>query len=100
MPTTWERPAPVAGWLRVWDDRLLRAPSAAPDLEEQDNANGRGSVHRTLNGKPWTGKAATRGRHLQPATGKVSGTVDYGQSGAPAAVTAKAALPGWQETAR
>ena len=36
-------------------------------------------AHRThwINGKPWTGEAAIRGEIYNPATGRVSGTVDY-----------------------
>src|SRR3984885_9704250 len=58
--------------------------------------------HRThwINGKPWTGEAATRGDIYNPATGQVSGTVDFGgaaEVGA-AVAAAAAALPGWRET--
>jgi malonate-semialdehyde dehydrogenase (acetylating) / methylmalonate-semialdehyde dehydrogenase len=60
------------------------------------------STHRThwINGKPWTGEAATCGDIYNPATGRVSGTVDYaGAAEVDAAVTAAAAaLPGWRET--
>ena len=37
------------------------------------------TTHRThwINGKPWTGEAAIRGDIYNPATGRVSGTVDY-----------------------
>jgi malonate-semialdehyde dehydrogenase (acetylating)/methylmalonate-semialdehyde dehydrogenase len=65
------------------------------------SSNGAGQ-HRThwINGKPWTGQAARRGDIYNPATGQVSGTVDY--AGAPevgAAVSAAAAaLPGWRDT--
>jgi malonate-semialdehyde dehydrogenase (acetylating) / methylmalonate-semialdehyde dehydrogenase len=58
--------------------------------------------HRThwINGKPWTGDAAARGDIYNPATGAISGTVDFG--GAPevgaAVAAASAALPGWRET--
>jgi malonate-semialdehyde dehydrogenase (acetylating)/methylmalonate-semialdehyde dehydrogenase len=60
------------------------------------------TYHRThwINGKPWTGEAATRGDIYNPATGKVSGTVDYAtaaEAGA-AVAAASAALPGWRET--
>ncbi len=59
-------------------------------------------AHRThwINGKPWTGEAATRGDIYNPATGLVSGTVDYaGKAEVDAAVAAaSAALPGWSET--
>src|ERR1700733_1465900 len=58
--------------------------------------------HRThwINGKPWTGEAATRGDIYNPATGQVSGTVDFGgaaEVGA-AVASASAALAGWRET--
>jgi malonate-semialdehyde dehydrogenase (acetylating)/methylmalonate-semialdehyde dehydrogenase len=53
-----------------------------------------------INGKPWTGPAGQRGDVYNPATGQVSGTVDYaGQAEVDAAVAAAAdALPGWRET--
>jgi malonate-semialdehyde dehydrogenase (acetylating) / methylmalonate-semialdehyde dehydrogenase len=58
--------------------------------------------HRThwINGKPWTGEAATRGDIYNPATGKVAGTVDYGGAAevSAAVAAASAALPGWRET--
>jgi len=58
--------------------------------------------HRThwIGGQPWTGPAARRGDIYNPATGQVSGTVDYaGAAEADAAVSAAAAaLPGWRET--
>jgi malonate-semialdehyde dehydrogenase (acetylating) / methylmalonate-semialdehyde dehydrogenase len=53
-----------------------------------------------IDGKPWTGDAATRGDIYNPATGEVSGTVDFGgaaEVGA-AVAAAAAALPGWRET--
>jgi len=60
------------------------------------------TMHRThwINGKPWTGEAAARGDIYNPATGRVSGTVDYaGAVEVDAAVAAAAAaLPGWRET--
>ncbi len=59
-------------------------------------------THRThwINGKPWTGEASVRGDIYNPATGQVSGTVDYaGRAEVDAAVAAaSAALPGWRET--
>jgi malonate-semialdehyde dehydrogenase (acetylating)/methylmalonate-semialdehyde dehydrogenase len=59
-------------------------------------------AHRThwINGKPWTGEAATRGDIYNPATGRVSGTVDYAtRAEVDAAVAAAvAALPAWRET--
>jgi malonate-semialdehyde dehydrogenase (acetylating)/methylmalonate-semialdehyde dehydrogenase len=53
-----------------------------------------------INGKPWTLDSATRGDIYNPATGQVSGTVDFGgaaEVGA-AVAAAAAALPGWRET--
>jgi malonate-semialdehyde dehydrogenase (acetylating) / methylmalonate-semialdehyde dehydrogenase len=59
-------------------------------------------AHRThwINGKPWTGEAGTRGDIYNPATGQVSGTVDYAaKAEVDAAVAAAAAsLPAWRET--
>jgi malonate-semialdehyde dehydrogenase (acetylating) / methylmalonate-semialdehyde dehydrogenase len=59
-------------------------------------------AHRThwINGKPWTGEAASRGEIYNPATGQVSGTVDYAtKTEVDAAVAAaSAALRGWRET--
>jgi malonate-semialdehyde dehydrogenase (acetylating)/methylmalonate-semialdehyde dehydrogenase len=58
--------------------------------------------HRThwIGGKPWTGPSAQRGDIYNPATGQVSGTVDYaGAAEVGAAVAAAAgALPAWRET--
>jgi malonate-semialdehyde dehydrogenase (acetylating) / methylmalonate-semialdehyde dehydrogenase len=53
-----------------------------------------------INGKPWTGEAATRGDIYNPATGHVSGTVDYatGPEVDAAVAAASAALPGWSDT--
>jgi malonate-semialdehyde dehydrogenase (acetylating)/methylmalonate-semialdehyde dehydrogenase len=53
-----------------------------------------------INGKPWTGEPGQRGDVYNPATGQVSGTVDYaGPAEVDAAVAAAAAaLPGWRET--
>jgi malonate-semialdehyde dehydrogenase (acetylating) / methylmalonate-semialdehyde dehydrogenase len=63
---------------------------------------GQASMHRThwINGKPWTGAAATRGDIYNPATGKISGTVDYATAAEvdAAVAAASAALPGWRET--
>ncbi len=60
------------------------------------------TTHRThwINGKPWTGAAATRGDIYNPATGRVSGTVDYATAAEvdAAVAAAAAALPGWRET--
>src|SRR5262249_58180636 len=54
-------------------------------------------THRThwINGKPWTGEAATRGDIYNPASGRVSGTVDYASAAevGAAVAAAKAALP-------
>ncbi len=59
-------------------------------------------THRThwINGKPWTGEAGTRGDIYNPATGRVSGTVDYATAAEvdAAVAAASAALPGWRET--
>jgi malonate-semialdehyde dehydrogenase (acetylating) / methylmalonate-semialdehyde dehydrogenase len=59
-------------------------------------------AHRThwINGKPWTGEPAARGDIYNPATGKISGTVDYaGAAEVDAAVAAAAAtLVSWRET--
>src|SRR3984885_5725665 len=62
-------------------------------------ANGQHRTHG-IGGKPWTGQAAQRGDIYNPATGQVSGTVDYaGAAEVDAAVSAAAAaLPGWRET--
>src|SRR3984957_7270841 len=52
------------------------------------------------NGKPWTLDSASSGDIYNPATGQVSGTVDFGgaaEVGA-AVAAAAAALPGWRET--
>ena len=60
------------------------------------------TTHRThwINGKPWTGEAAIRGDIYNPATGRVSGTVDYATATEvdAAVAAATAALPGWRET--
>ncbi len=60
-----------------------------------------GSSHRThwIGGKPWTGGAAIRGDIYNPATGQVSGSVDFATAAeVDAAVGAAAtALPGWRE---
>jgi malonate-semialdehyde dehydrogenase (acetylating) / methylmalonate-semialdehyde dehydrogenase len=59
-------------------------------------------THRThwINGKPWTGESASRGDIYNPATGKISGTVDYatGAEVHAAVAAAGAALPGWRDT--
>ena len=58
-------------------------------------------VTHWIGGKPWTGAAAARrGDVYNPATGQVSGTVDFASAAeVDAAVTAAAAaFPGWRET--
>jgi len=57
-------------------------------------------VTHWINGKPWDGPAGTRGDIYNPASGQVSGTVDYaGPAEVDAAVAAAtAALPGWRGT--
>jgi malonate-semialdehyde dehydrogenase (acetylating) / methylmalonate-semialdehyde dehydrogenase len=57
-------------------------------------------VTHWINGKPWDGQAGTRGDIYNPASGQVSGTVDYaGPAEVDAAVAAaSAALPGWRGT--
>ena len=57
-------------------------------------------VTHWINGKPWDGQAGTRGDIYNPASGQVSGTVDYaGRAEVDAAVAAaSAALPGWRNT--
>ena len=59
------------------------------------------STHRThwINGKPWTGGAATRGDIYNPATGKVSGTVDYATA-AEVDTAVAAGSPDWYLRAR
>jgi malonate-semialdehyde dehydrogenase (acetylating)/methylmalonate-semialdehyde dehydrogenase len=57
-------------------------------------------VSHWIGGKPWTGEAASRGDIYNPATGQVSGTVDFAAAAeVDAAVQAAAAAwPGWAET--
>ncbi|MFC4560247.1 CoA-acylating methylmalonate-semialdehyde dehydrogenase [Nocardiopsis mangrovi] len=57
-------------------------------------------VTHWIAGKPFTGTAARRGDIHNPATGQVSGTVDFaGPDEAAAAVAAaRAAFPGWRDT--
>jgi malonate-semialdehyde dehydrogenase (acetylating) / methylmalonate-semialdehyde dehydrogenase len=57
-------------------------------------------VTHWISGKPWDGEAGTRGDIYNPASGQVSGTVDYaGRAEVDAAVAAaSAALPGWRNT--
>ncbi len=53
-----------------------------------------------IGGKPWTGPAARAGDIYNPATGQVSGTVDYASSAQvdAAVAAATAAFPAWRET--
>jgi malonate-semialdehyde dehydrogenase (acetylating)/methylmalonate-semialdehyde dehydrogenase len=57
-------------------------------------------VTHWINGKPWDGPAGTRGDIYNPASGQVSGTVDYaGPAEVDAAVAAaSAAQPRWRGT--
>jgi malonate-semialdehyde dehydrogenase (acetylating)/methylmalonate-semialdehyde dehydrogenase len=57
-------------------------------------------VSHWIGGKPWAGEAASRGDIYNPATGQVSGTVDFATAAeVDAAVQAAAgAWPGWAET--
>ncbi|HEY2507803.1 MAG TPA: CoA-acylating methylmalonate-semialdehyde dehydrogenase [Streptosporangiaceae bacterium] len=68
----------------------------------QHGSSQHGGVQRThwIGGKPWTGEAAVRGDIYNPATGHVSGTVDYaGPAEVDAAVAAAAAVwPSWRDT--
>jgi malonate-semialdehyde dehydrogenase (acetylating) / methylmalonate-semialdehyde dehydrogenase len=73
-------------------------------MAEDDGARGANgtSKHCThwIGGKPWPGGAARRGDIYNPATGEVTGTVDFaGPEEVGAAVAAAAAAaPGWAET--
>jgi malonate-semialdehyde dehydrogenase (acetylating) / methylmalonate-semialdehyde dehydrogenase len=53
-----------------------------------------------IGGKPWTGEAARRGDIYNPATGEITGTVDFASAAevALAVEAAAAAFPGWSET--
>jgi malonate-semialdehyde dehydrogenase (acetylating) / methylmalonate-semialdehyde dehydrogenase len=57
-------------------------------------------VTHWIGGKPWAGDAAQRGDIYNPATGQVSGTVDFASAAEVGAAVAAAAgaLPGWRET--
>ncbi|GAA0955501.1 CoA-acylating methylmalonate-semialdehyde dehydrogenase [Actinocorallia libanotica] len=57
-------------------------------------------VTHWINGKPWTGAASRRGDVYNPATGAVSGTVDFASSTEvdEAVAAAKAAFPEWRDT--
>jgi malonate-semialdehyde dehydrogenase (acetylating)/methylmalonate-semialdehyde dehydrogenase len=52
-----------------------------------------------IDGKPWTGDSALRGDIYNPATGQVTGTVDFASAAevSLAVQAASAALPGWRE---
>jgi malonate-semialdehyde dehydrogenase (acetylating)/methylmalonate-semialdehyde dehydrogenase len=67
----------------------------------EGTASGTGK-HRThwIGGKPWTGAPASQGEIYNPATGQVTGTVDFaGPAEVGAAVdAASAAFPGWRDT--
>ncbi len=56
-------------------------------------------VTHWINGKPWTGTAARRGDVYNPATGVVSGTVDFASTAdvGEAVAAAKAAFPQWRD---
>jgi malonate-semialdehyde dehydrogenase (acetylating)/methylmalonate-semialdehyde dehydrogenase len=53
-----------------------------------------------IGGKPWTGEAGQRGDVYNPATGQVTGEVDFGGAAEVGAAVdaATAALPGWRDT--
>ncbi len=53
-----------------------------------------------IGGKPWTGTASQHGEIYNPATGKVSGTVDFATAAEVdlAVQTAAAAWPAWRDT--
>jgi malonate-semialdehyde dehydrogenase (acetylating)/methylmalonate-semialdehyde dehydrogenase len=57
-------------------------------------------VTHWIGGKPWTGDAARRGEIYNPATGQVTGTVDFatGAEVDAAVKAAAAAWPAWRET--
>jgi malonate-semialdehyde dehydrogenase (acetylating)/methylmalonate-semialdehyde dehydrogenase len=57
-------------------------------------------VSHWVGGKPWTGEASRRGDIYNPATGQVTGTVDFaGKPEVDAAVAAAAqAFPAWRDT--
>jgi malonate-semialdehyde dehydrogenase (acetylating) / methylmalonate-semialdehyde dehydrogenase len=62
--------------------------------------NGRKHITHWIGGKPWTGPAGSTGEIYNPATGQVTGTVDFGSvAEIDAAVeAAAAAFPAWRET--
>ncbi|MCD0448454.1 CoA-acylating methylmalonate-semialdehyde dehydrogenase [Actinocorallia sp. API 0066] len=57
-------------------------------------------VTHWINGKPWSGTAERTGDIFNPATGVVTGTVDFASTAdvAEAVASAKAAFPGWRDT--
>jgi malonate-semialdehyde dehydrogenase (acetylating) / methylmalonate-semialdehyde dehydrogenase len=57
-------------------------------------------VTHWIGGKPWTGAAERHGEIYDPATGEVSGTVDFASRGVAGDAVAAAgkALPGWRGT--
>ncbi|HTP17900.1 MAG TPA: CoA-acylating methylmalonate-semialdehyde dehydrogenase [Streptosporangiaceae bacterium] len=57
-------------------------------------------ISHWIGGKPWSGEAGRQGDVYNPATGQVTGTVDFAGRGevAAAAAAATEALPGWRET--
>ncbi|MGO9078638.1 MAG: CoA-acylating methylmalonate-semialdehyde dehydrogenase [Streptosporangiaceae bacterium] len=69
---------------------------------DQHTAAGSGGKHCThwVGGKPWPGETARCGDIYNPATGQVTGTVDFGGTDEvdAAVAAATAALPGWRET--
>ncbi|MDX6743306.1 CoA-acylating methylmalonate-semialdehyde dehydrogenase [Actinocorallia sp. A-T 12471] len=57
-------------------------------------------VTHWINGKPWSGQAQRTGDIYNPATGLVTGTVDFASTADvdEAVASAKAAFPGWRDT--
>jgi len=74
----------------------MKHPSDARSAEK------RAMKHCThwIGGKPWTGEAGRRGDIYNPATGSVTGAVDFGTAAEVAAAVeaARTAFPGWRET--
>ncbi|HEX4658916.1 MAG TPA: CoA-acylating methylmalonate-semialdehyde dehydrogenase [Streptosporangiaceae bacterium] len=58
------------------------------------------NVSHWIGGKPWAGEAAQRGDIYNPATGQVTGTVDFASAAEVGAAVeaAAAAWPAWRET--
>src|ERR1700735_2486606 len=58
-------------------------------------------VSHWIGGKPWTGEAASRGDIYNPATGQVTGTVDFATAAEVGAAVAAAsqAWPAWRGAA-